>query len=388
MKGKNAFLLFQKICLGLSLCGTVFLLCYTRGDILSAVVAAVILAVNYRTIFFGIKAIFKKIPDGNALAAVSSLICFAYSLYLTVANCVGYPQDVVSYYAVATAVLFFVSLSEIFNDGETYEKDTVGTVSAVFLALSIIAALIAFIVWYFVSSSLQSALTYAVGAIATLAAPSLFFSACIARVCADKKMKSSNVEILKKEAMRRMKDINCVFIGNTNLLDKKFIDLLKKEEYKIVLVTSEDSKYTAQRAKQTGVDDFYGNVSPQEKGEYVKKMQTFGGNVVYIGYDEKDVYALEQADVALVSEGGKLDSFADIVSNDLSEFFALKKGSLNLSKVIRQNLILSAVCALVVLPLAVGAFSSLGVLLTPPVAVAYMTASTLLVFLNSLKLKK
>lgn len=388
MKEKYAFPLFRKICLGLSLCGTVFLLCDAKGDILSAVVAAVILAVNYRTVFFGIKAIFKKVPDANALAAVSSILCFAYSLYLTVANCVGYPQDGVSYYAVTTAVLFFVSFSEEFNDGEADEKDTVGTVSAVFLALSFIAALIAFIVWYFVSASLQSALAYAVGAIATLAAPSLFFSVCIARVCADKKMKSSNVEILKKEAVRRMKDINCVFIGNTSLLDKKFIDSLKEEKYKIVLVTSEDCKYAAQRAKQTGVDDFYGGVSPQEKGEYVKKMQTFGGNVVYFGYDQKDVFALEQADVALVAKRGELDSFADILASDLSEFFALKKGSVKLSKVIRQNLILSAVCALVVLPLAVGAFSSFGVFLTPPAAVAYMTASTLLVFLNSLRLKK
>lgn len=103
-----------------------------------------------------------------------------------------------------------------------------------------------------------------------------------------------------------------------------------------------DSERTAKAiAKAVGVDEYYSEVLPEDKADFVQKVKTDGHKVIMIGDGINDSPALSAADVGIaISEGAALArEIADITisADDLWELVTLKMISKGLMKRINWN---------------------------------------------------
>ena len=162
------------------------------------------------------------------------------------------------------------------------------------------------------------------------------------------------------------------------------VEELKRLEINTVLLTG-DKKQTAEAiAKQAGIEKVIAQALPDEKTKAIEEYKKQGA-VAMVGDGINDAPALAVADIG-ISLGGGTDiaiETADIIlmRNDLSEIPATIKLSKNTMKKIKQNLFWAFLYNSIGIP-----FAALG-FLSPVVAGAAMTLSSLSVVLNSLSLK-
>lgn len=162
------------------------------------------------------------------------------------------------------------------------------------------------------------------------------------------------------------------------------VEELKRLEINTVLLTG-DKKQTAEAiAKQAGIEKVIAQALPDEKSKAIEDYKKQGA-VAMVGDGINDAPALAVADIG-ISLGGGTDiaiETADIIlmRNDLSEIPATIKLSKNTMKKIKQNLFWAFLYNSIGIP-----FAALG-FLSPVVAGAAMTLSSLSVVLNSLSLK-
>jgi Cu+-exporting ATPase len=154
-----------------------------------------------------------------------------------------------------------------------------------------------------------------------------------------------------------------------------------------------DNRVTAQAVADTlGLDDNYSEVLPHEKAEAVRRLQSEGHIVAMAGDGVNDAPALAQADVGIAFASGTdvaIES-ADItlLRPDLSGI--LKAGNLSRAtmKNIRQNLFFAFIYNVLGVPIAAGVlFPFVGILLSPMIASAAMTFSSVSVIVNALRLR-
>lgn len=110
---------------------------------------------------------------------------------------------------------------------------------------------------------------------------------------------------------------------------------------KLVMMTGDNEKTAAAIAKQLGVDEYYAEVLPEDKAEFVRRQKEKGKTVIMIGDGINDSPALSAADCGIaISDGAPIArEVADIMieAKDLYELLLLKKLSDNLMKRIRHN---------------------------------------------------
>ncbi|MCR4586780.1 MAG: heavy metal translocating P-type ATPase [Lachnospiraceae bacterium] len=109
----------------------------------------------------------------------------------------------------------------------------------------------------------------------------------------------------------------------------------------IVMMTG-DSKHTARSvAEKVGVDEYFAEVLPEDKANYVRKLKEEGHKVIMIGDGINDSPALSEADAGIaISEGAQLArEIADITisENNLYNLITLRQISEGLMKRIRSN---------------------------------------------------
>ena len=161
----------------------------------------------------------------------------------------------------------------------------------------------------------------------------------------------------------------------------------------IVMLTG-DSRTTAQAvAKNLGVDDFQAEVLPEQKGEAVKRLQAQRRVVAVAGDGINDAPALAQADVGIAMGTGTdvaIES-ADmtLVKGDLRGIVKARRLSRATMRNIRQNLFFAFVYNMLGVPIAAGIlYPFFGILLSPVIASAAMTFSSVSVITNALRLNK
>ncbi|RBQ28366.1 heavy metal translocating P-type ATPase [Aliarcobacter vitoriensis] len=167
---------------------------------------------------------------------------------------------------------------------------------------------------------------------------------------------------------------------------KELIDYLKKEQVEVIMLTG-DNKYVASKvANNLKIEKFYSSQTPTSKANYIKELKNSGKIVVMVGDGVNDSVALASSDVS-IAMGNSADvslSVSDIVLLN-SKLKALKDAfviSKKTYKHIKQNLIFSLVYNAVTIPLAM-----LGYVI-PLFAALSMSLSSLIVILNSLRIKK
>jgi Cu+-exporting ATPase len=164
------------------------------------------------------------------------------------------------------------------------------------------------------------------------------------------------------------------------------LQMLHAEGFRVIMLTG-DSRGTAEAvAHKLGIDEVIAEVLPEEKGEIVARLQREGRKVAMAGDGINDAPALARANVGIAMGTGTdvaMESAAiTLVKGDLRGIVRAKRLSRAMSAGIRQNLFLAFVYNALSVPLA--AFG----LVTPMVASAAMSLSSVSVILNSLRLRR
>jgi P-type Cu+ transporter len=170
------------------------------------------------------------------------------------------------------------------------------------------------------------------------------------------------------------------------------IDGLHRQGIQVVLMTGDNRATAESVAEHLGIDQVFAEVMPEDKAAKVKELQSRGKIVAMAGDGVNDAPALAQADVGIAFASGTdvaIES-ADItlLKPDLDGILK----ALNLSRAtmrnIRQNLFFAFIYNIVGVPIAAGIlFPFIGILLSPMIASAAMTFSSVSVILNALRLR-
>lgn len=193
--------------------------------------------------------------------------------------------------------------------------------------------------------------------------------------------------------------VDKVLVGTIYISDaikpsaKAAIDELHKQGIEVVMMTG-DNKATAEAvAKELGIDKVYAEVMPQDKAAKVKELQAMGKRVAMAGDGVNDAPALAQADVGIAFASGTdvaiESSDITLLRPDLDGILKARNLSRNTMKNIRQNLFFAFAYNLIGVPIAAGVlFPIFGVLLSPMIASAAMTFSSVSVIANALRLRR
>jgi Cu+-exporting ATPase len=162
---------------------------------------------------------------------------------------------------------------------------------------------------------------------------------------------------------------------------------------RIVMLTG-DSRTTAEAvAHRLGIDEVMAEVLPTEKGEAVARLQTDGARVAMAGDGINDAPALARANVGIAMGTGTDVAMqaADVtlVKGDLRGIVKARRLSRGTLRNIRQNLFFAFVYNSVGVPIAAGVLYPLfGLLLSPMIASAAMSLSSVSVIGNALRLRR
>ncbi|MCL4808784.1 MAG: HAD-IC family P-type ATPase, partial [Thermoanaerobaculia bacterium] len=168
---------------------------------------------------------------------------------------------------------------------------------------------------------------------------------------------------------------------------------LRADGIEIVLLTGDARRSAAAVAKSLGIVRFEAEVLPEEKGAVVERFRAEGRVVAMAGDGVNDAPALARADVGIAMGTGTdvaIESAAvTLLNGDLAGLVRARRLGRATMRNIRQNLAWAFGYNLLGVPLAAGLlFPFFGVLLSPMVAGAAMSLSSVSVIVNSLRLRK
>ena len=170
------------------------------------------------------------------------------------------------------------------------------------------------------------------------------------------------------------------------------IEKLHHANLKVVMLTG-DSLGTAQAvAKQVGIDEVHADVSPADKNRIVREYQEKGAVVAMAGDGINDAPALAQADVGIAMGTGTdvaMESAGvTLVKGDLMGIARARNLSKATMRNIRQNLFFAFIYNALGVPIAAGVlYPVFGLLLSPMIAAAAMSFSSVSVIGNALRLR-
>ncbi|MGA7558667.1 MAG: heavy metal translocating P-type ATPase [Terriglobales bacterium] len=168
---------------------------------------------------------------------------------------------------------------------------------------------------------------------------------------------------------------------------------LKLQGIRLLMLTG-DNQATAQEIAQTlGITDFKAEVLPAQKAEIVKNLQNEGRVVAMAGDGINDAPALAQAQVGIAMGTGTDIAMESggitLLKKDLEGILRARKLSQATMRNIRQNLFFAFLYNSIGVPIAAGIlYPVFGVLLSPILAAAAMSFSSVSVITNSLRLRK
>ncbi|GAA8893439.1 heavy metal translocating P-type ATPase [Helicobacter pylori] len=163
---------------------------------------------------------------------------------------------------------------------------------------------------------------------------------------------------------------------------KEVIQFLQNKGLELEILSGDNESSVKECAKKLGISKYHANLTPEDKAQIIS---SYKGVCTMIGDGNNDALALKQASVSLGFEKSALSKSAcDILllEEDLS---LLKKAFDNAQKVyqvVLQNIVLSLIYNAILIPVAMLGY------INPLIASLSMSASSLLVVLNSLRLKR
>jgi len=170
------------------------------------------------------------------------------------------------------------------------------------------------------------------------------------------------------------------------------LDSLRRDGIRIVMLSG-DNRITAQAVAATlGITEVEAEVLPEQKNAIVRRLRQEGRIVAMAGDGVNDAPALAEADIGIAMGTGTdvaiESSGVTLVKGDLAGIARARALSKATMRNIRQNLVLAFVYNALGIPVAAGVlYPAFGLLLSPVVAAAAMSLSSVSVIANSLRLR-
>lgn len=170
------------------------------------------------------------------------------------------------------------------------------------------------------------------------------------------------------------------------------VHALKAAGLRLIMATG-DSRTTAEAvARQLGLDEVHGEVRPQDKAELVARLKREGRRVAMAGDGINDAPALASADVGIAMGTGTDVAMSSaqvtLVKGDLRGILRAREISRSTVANMRQNLAFAFLYNALGVPLAAGLlYPTFGLLLSPMIAAAAMSLSSVSVVANALRLR-
>ena len=161
---------------------------------------------------------------------------------------------------------------------------------------------------------------------------------------------------------------------------------------RVVMLTGDAEPTAKAVAAKLGIDEFHAGVSPEEKHDFVRKLKQEGKTVAMCGDGINDAPALAEANVGIAmgtGTGVAIESAGvTLVGGDLRGVAAAANLSRKTMSNIRQNLFFAFIYNTLGIPVAAGLlYPIFGVLLSPMIAAAAMSFSSVSVIANALRLR-
>ncbi|NHB49173.1 heavy metal translocating P-type ATPase [Helicobacter pylori] len=202
-------------------------------------------------------------------------------------------------------------------------------------------------------------------------------------------LKSMGVDLKVKESANIMvgfaknKTLCALFILEERLKAnaKEVVQALQNKGLELEILSGDNESSVKECAKKLGISKYHANLTPEDKAQIVS---SYKGVCAMIGDGNNDALALKQASVSLGFEKSALSKSAcDILllEEDLSLLEKAFHNAQKVYQVVLQNIVLSLIYNAILIPVAMLGY------INPLIASLSMSASSLLVVLNSLRLK-
>jgi Cu+-exporting ATPase len=173
---------------------------------------------------------------------------------------------------------------------------------------------------------------------------------------------------------------------------REALDILTADGIVVVMLTGDNRVTAAAVARELGIERIEAEVLPQDKHRIVKALQDEGRIVAMAGDGINDAPALAQAQVGIAMGTGTDIAMQSarivLVKGDLRGIAKARALSRKTMKNIRQNLFLAFLYNSIGIPIAAGVmYPVLGLLLSPMIASAAMSLSSVSVIVNALRLR-
>ncbi|NNE10442.1 MAG: HAD-IC family P-type ATPase, partial [Gemmatimonadetes bacterium] len=170
------------------------------------------------------------------------------------------------------------------------------------------------------------------------------------------------------------------------------IERLHGEKMRVIMVTGDNETTAMAVAEKLAIDEVHAGVLPDGKAEIIRELQARGAVVAMAGDGINDAPALATADVGIAMGTGTdvaIESAAvTLVKGDLNGILRARRLSRMTMANIKQNLFFAFAYNAVGVPVAAGVlYPFFGVLLSPMIAAAAMSLSSVSVIANSLRLR-
>ena len=205
-------------------------------------------------------------------------------------------------------------------------------------------------------------------------------------------------EEVPAETSRVLVAIDGVYAGSLSFTDTpraeaaEVCETLRNDRLTPVLLTGDRQGAAEKIAAEVGIETVIAEVPPGEKQAVIARAQEEGAVVAMVGDGLNDAPALARADVGLAigagADAAKESGGMVLVRSDLRDLLAARRLARATMKKVRSNLVWAFLYNLIGLPVAAGAFASMGVVLRPEFAGLAMALSSVSVVTNSLLLRR
>lgn len=181
------------------------------------------------------------------------------------------------------------------------------------------------------------------------------------------------------------------FSDNIKPTSKQAIELLQNQNIEVIMMTGDNENTAKAVATELGIKNFKANCLPEDKMNEIKRLQNEGKIVAMTGDGINDAPALAQANIGIAMGTGTdvaiESSEITLLKGDILGVAKAKILSEKLLRNIKENLFFAFIYNVLGIPLAAGLlYPFFGILLSPMIAAAAMSFSSVSVILNSLRL--
>lgn len=174
---------------------------------------------------------------------------------------------------------------------------------------------------------------------------------------------------------------------------RRLIPQLKAAGIEVAMITGDNRRTAEAVARELGIERVFAEVLPEQKAEYVRRLQEEGKRVAMVGDGVNDAPALAQADTGIAIGAGtdvaiETATVVLMKSDPLDILRAIRLSRATVTKM-KQNLFWASIYNLLAIPVAAGVlFPHFGIMLSPQWSALLMSLSSIIVATNAVLLKR